>query len=139
MFGDLEMNKKKMGNLGKLSQFSGIKPQASEPVAILKEAVPPPESAAEPNVPNVEEAPQTLSESPKEKLVTVNIKIARFQQEWLAQTARTVRENNDEPVPPAERVFPQHLIGAAIDLLQRAEVDWSQVRNVEDLRKQLNL
>lgn len=130
------MNKKKMGSLGKLSEFSGIKHQASEPVATPKEAVPPPESAAEPNV---EEAPQTLPKSPKEKLVTVNIKITRSQQEWLAQAARTVRENNDEPVPPAERVFPQHLIGVAIDLLQRAEVEWSQVRNVEDLRKQLNL
>ncbi len=130
------MNKKKMGSLGKLSEFSGIKPQASEPVATPKEAVPPPESAAEPNV---EEAPKTLPESPKEKLVTVNIKIARSQQEWLAQTARTVRENNDEPVPPADRVFPQHLIGVAIDLLQRADLDWSQVRNAEDLRQQLNL
>lgn len=130
------MNKKKMGSLGKLSEFSGIKSQASKPVATQKEAVSLPESAAEPNV---EEAPQTLPESPREKLVTVNIKITRSQQEWLAQTARTVRENNDEPVPPAERVFPQHLIGAAIDLLQRTEVDWSPVRNVEDLRKQLNL
>ncbi len=130
------MNKKKMGSLGKLSQFSGIKPQELEPVVTPNEAEPPLETAAKPNV---EEVPQSLPESPKEKLVTVNIKITRSQQEWLAQTARTVRENNDEPVPPAERVFPQHLIGVAIDLLQQAEVDWSQVRNVEDLWKQLNL
>jgi hypothetical protein len=50
-----------------------------------------------------------------------------------------VRENNLEPVPPSERVFPQHLIGVAIDLLSKTDVDWSQVRNVEELRKWLNL
>ena len=27
----------------------------------------------------------------------------------------------------------------AIDLLQAAEVDWTQVKNVEDLREQLNI
>jgi hypothetical protein len=76
---------------------------------------------------------------PKEKLVTINIKITRVQQEWLTDTARQVRENNLDPVPPAERVFPQHLIGVAVDLLRKAEVDWSQVKNVEELRKWLNL
>ena len=75
----------------------------------------------------------------QEKLVTVNIKITKSQKDWLAQTATQVRDNNTEPVPPAERVYPQHLIGVAIDLLKGVEVDWSQVKNVEDLREQLNL
>ena len=75
----------------------------------------------------------------QEKLVTVNIKITKSQKDWLAETATQVRDNNTEPVPPAERVYPQHLIGVAIDLLKGVEVDLSQVKNVEDLREQLNL
>ena len=63
----------------------------------------------------------------------------KSQKDWLAQTATEVRDNNTEPVPPAVRVYPQHLIGVAINLLKEAEVDWSQVKNVEDLREQLNL
>jgi hypothetical protein len=31
------------------------------------------------------------------------------------------------------------LIGVAIDLLEAAGVDWEEIRNVEELRKQLNL
>jgi len=112
------MTKKKMGSMGKLSQFSGIKRQEKDP------------AAGEPKAP---------VSSPKEKLVTINTKITRAQQQWLTDTARTVRENNSDPVPPSERVFPQHLIGVAVELLQKAEVDWSQVRNVEELRNQLNL
>jgi len=112
------MTKKKMGGLGKLSQFSGIKRQEEDP------------AAGEPKAP---------VSPPKEKLATINTKITRAQQQWLTDTARTVRENNSDPVPPSERVFPQHLIGVAVELLQKAEVDWSQVRNVEELRNQLNL
>ncbi len=69
----------------------------------------------------------------------MNIKITKSQKDWLAQTATQVRDNNTEPVPPAYRVYPQHLIGVAIDLLNSAEVDWTQIKNVEDLREQLNL
>jgi hypothetical protein len=69
----------------------------------------------------------------------VNIKIRKNQKDWLADTASQVRENNLEPVPPAERVYPQHLIGVAIDLLEAAGVDWDEVKNVEELREQLNL
>jgi hypothetical protein len=74
-----------------------------------------------------------------EKLVTINIKITKAQKDWLADTASLVRDNNSEPVPPSERVYPQHLIGVAIEFLQAAEADWQQVRNVQDLREQLNL
>jgi hypothetical protein len=127
MFGDLEMTKKKMGSLGRLSQFSGIKRQEEDPAVLQSAAV----------EPNVEEVPPVSP--PKEKLATINTKITRAQQQWLTDTARTVRENNSDPVPPSERVFPQHLIGVAVELLQKAEVDWSQVRNLEELRNQLNL
>jgi hypothetical protein len=71
--------------------------------------------------------------------VNINIKITRAQQSWLSETARRVRDNNNTPVAPSARVFPQHLIGAAIDLLQDTEIDWSQVKNTDDLRQQLKL
>jgi hypothetical protein len=139
MFGGLEMTKKKMGGLGKLSQFSGIKSQQSEPAAAIVEdaqgaiAEPPPSPVED----KVEK--KALETNKGEKLVTVNIKITKGQKDWLAETASFVRENNTEPVPPSERVYPQHLIGVAIELLRSADVDWSQIKNVEDLREQLNL
>lgn len=76
---------------------------------------------------------------PADPLTTVNIKIPRSAQRWLQDTAQQVRENNPEPVPPAQRVYPQHLIQAAIALLQAQDVDWDSVRNVEDLRNRLIL
>lgn len=133
------MTKKKMGGLGKLSQFSGIKSQQSEPAAAIVEdaqgaiAEPPPSPVED----KVEK--KALETNKGEKLVTVNIKITKGQKDWLAETASFVRENNTEPVPPSERVYPQHLIGVAIELLRSADVDWSQIKNVEDLREQLNL
>jgi hypothetical protein len=125
--------KKKMGNLGKLSQFSGIKSSIEEPA---QSSVPKEDSTA---VNEQVEEVNIKSLKPKEKLVTVNIKIARHHHQWLNETARTIRDNNLEPVAPGERVFPQHLMGVAIDLLQSSDVDWSQVKSVADLRKHLNL
>jgi hypothetical protein len=74
-----------------------------------------------------------------QKLVSINIKITKDQRDWLADIASQVRENNEEPVPPGDRVFPQHLLRIAIDLLQATEVDWTQIRTIEDLRQHLNL
>jgi hypothetical protein len=54
----------------------------------------------------------------KEVLTTVNIKIERKQQRWLQDTSQAVRDNNDEPVPPSDRVYPQHLIQVAVELLK---------------------
>jgi hypothetical protein len=139
MFGGLEMTKKKLGGLGKLSQFSGIKSQQSEPaVAIVSDAP----VAIAPPLPSPIEAKvekKALETNKEEKLVTINIKITKTKKEWLAETASQVRENNTEPVPPSERVYPQHLIGVAIDLLKSADVDWNLVQNIEELREQLNL
>lgn len=74
-----------------------------------------------------------------EKLVSINIKIPQSQKEWLGSTAYEVRSNNTTPVPPSERVFPQHLISVAIALLQATDIDWSQIKSEQDLRKYLDL
>lgn len=79
----------KMGGM-KLSQFSGIKSQPeSEPSSPVKQhhdiaSVPTP----------------TNQPAQKEKFVSINIKVTRDQHEWLNDTARTVRDNNTDPVPP---------------------------------------
>ncbi len=124
----------------KLGNFSGIKKPQPEPTK-------PPEPTPEPEVKPTEVKPaqttkskaKVLKKTSGKKLVTVNIKIRKDQKAWLTDTASTVRDNNTEPVPPAERVYPQHLIGVAIDLLEAAGVDWDEVRNLEELREQLNL
>ncbi|NJN12953.1 MAG: hypothetical protein HC815_35495 [Richelia sp. RM1_1_1] len=90
---------------------------------------------------NSTNAPTTKQPTPpvKEKPVAVNIKISRTQHEWLTDTARNVRDNNTEPVLPGDRVYPQHLIGVAIELLQAGNIDWSEVKNVEDLKRFLDI
>ena len=118
----------KMGGM-KLSQFSGIRSQPeSEPSSPVEQhhdvaSIPTP----------------TNQPAQKEKLVSINIKITRDQHEWLNDTARTVRDNNTDPVPSGDRVYPQHLIGIAIQLLRNSDVDWLRVKNVDDLRHMLNL
>ncbi len=121
----------RMGSLGKLSDFGKTtKPQPE------KESEPT-ESTQPVTEPELLATPADGQQPPdREKLVTINIKITRTQQSWLTETARTVRDNNDTPVAPPERVFPQHLIGVAIDLLHHSDIDWSSVRNLEDLRQQ---
>ena len=152
------MSKRKMGGLGKLSQFSGIKHRETEPAttesesevkSTVQESEPiqnselktqnvSPDSKTIP-IPHPSSKIQNQEVQNQEKLVTVNIKITKSQKDWLAETATQVRDNNTEPLPPAYRVYPQHLIGVAIDLLREAEVDWRRVKNVEDLREQLDL
>lgn len=136
--------KKKLGGLGKLSQFSGIK--SKEP--IMTEVEQPMVSEAEVKAIAQESTSQRVDEIPithvavppsTEKLVSINIKITKTQKDWLGLVASQVRDNNTEPVPPNERVYPQHLIGVAIEFLKAADVDWSQVRNIEDLQETLNL
>ncbi len=124
----------RMGGLGKLSDFgktSKLQPEKESEPTESTERVTEPELLATPT--DGQQQPTT------EKLVTINIKITRTQQSWLTETARKVRDNNDTPVAPSERVFPQHLIGVAIDLLHHSDIDWSTVRNLEDLRQQLRL
>ena len=132
----------------KLGSFSGIKKTKAEPNLPTEPEL---EAKTEPEVEPTESKPvkstkskakvgkKTRAKQKKEQLVTVNIKIRKDQKQWLTDTASTVRENNSDPVPPAERVYPQHLIGVAIDLLKAADVDWGQVRNVEELREKLKI
>ena len=155
------MTKKKM--LGKLSSFSGIKnqPETEQQSETTQEKPAPTqtrrqqkpatrskttkkssptsttvEHSKSTNAPTTEQQP---TPPVKEKPVTVNIKISRTQHEWLTDTARTVRDNNTEPVPPGDRVYPQHLIGVAIELMQAGDIDWSEVKNVEDLKRFLDI
>ena len=145
------MSKRKMGGLGKLSQFSGIKHREPEPATTESESEVKSKVQESEPIQNSELGQKELEQKKnnyelrtpnselKEKLVTVNIKIRKSQKDWLAETATQVRDNNTEPVPPAYRVYPQHLIGVAIDLLNSALVDWRMVKSVDDLREQLNL
>ncbi|MBR8832123.1 MAG: hypothetical protein Cpurp_13070 [Chlorogloea purpurea SAG 13.99] len=105
--------------MGKLSEFSGIK-RSIEPVteSIVSEAE---------------------KEDIKEKLVPINIKITKSQKNWLTEIAQQVRDNNTEPVAPNDRVYPQHLIGVAIDLLKDTDINWSGIKSLDDLREALNL
>lgn len=132
--GAMTTKRSRMGGLGKLSDFgktSLSQPEPESEPTESKQRVREPELKASPT-----DGQQLVA---TEKLVTINIKITRTQQSWLTDTARTVRDNNDTPVAPSERVFPQHLIGVAIDLLKDTDIDWSTVRNIEDLRKWLKL
>jgi len=42
-------------------------------------------------------------------------------------------------VSAKDRVYPQHLIAVAIDLLLGSDIDWEEVKNIEQLRQGLNL
>ncbi len=145
-------DKNKMGKMTSLGKLSGIKkgqPKGGvSPYSVeLSVSSLPPETAAIldtvatelPIEPLAKVSKKTTKKQKQDKPVTVNIKIRKDQKDWLADTASQVRENNLEPVPPAERVYPQHLIGVAIDLLEAAGVDWGEVKNVEQLREYLNL
>ena len=117
------MTTKRMGDMGKLSDFGRTAPaEAPEPA------------------PPKEPKKRVKKSAPKqERLVTVNIKVNESQQEWLADTAKQVRRNNNEPVAAIDRVYPQHLIGIAIDLLKESDIDWGKVQNIQDLKKVLNI
>ncbi|MCT7975226.1 hypothetical protein [Laspinema olomoucense] len=140
------MSSKKMGGLGKLSQFSGIRqdsqPAESEPVEVVEPVEPEavePKTLSAPNAQSSSKDKAKRKTCAKETQVTLNINVSRRQKDWLSDTAQTIRDNNEDPVAPADRVYPQHLIQVAIDLLQSSEVDWSKIRNVEELRGYLNL
>ena len=145
------MKKNKMGGMTSLSKLSGIKSKTQEPntpeseikKSEVKADKPEQTKAKVKRTSKPADSPATKERSKKkkvtEKLVTVNIKIREDQKTWLADTASQVRGNNSSPVPPSERVYPQHLIGVAIDLLQNVNVDWAEIKNAEDLREHLNL
>ncbi len=121
---------KRMGNLS-LRPFSTTSSPTinSEPMV----STAPPQAPAPERETPANSVQVVSKEPPKEKTVTMNIKIPADLHEWLTETAKTVRENNTESVPAGERVFPQHLIVAAVRLLQSGNADWSQVKTVQDL------
>lgn len=124
---------KRMGALGKLSDFGQTK------IIPLPEPSLSPPAEISPAIDLPVSSPSLQSDRDTVKLVTLNIKIDRIQQEWSVEIAKQVRGNNSIAVPPADRVYPQHLIGVAIDLLHSTDVDWSQVKNINDLKKLLTI
>lgn len=137
-----EMSTKRMGGMGKLSDF-GKSPVVSPVTTVnetIKKEIPVTTEAVVTNTEVIAKKAATKTKKvTQEKLVTVNIKIKRSQQEWLADTAQTVRSNNTEPVSPSDRVFPQHLIGVAIELLKNADVDWQQIKTLSELKDYLKI
>ena len=127
----------RMGKMGKLSDF-GQSP--SLPAPILEQE---PEEkiaiavAVEEIAVELPTDIQSGESKQLEMMVNVNIKMSQSQQEWLAATAKMVRRNNSLPVPAKERVYPQHLISLAVELLQSADVDWDEVKTIADLRERL--
>lgn len=119
---------KRMGGMSKLSDFG----RSQDTVAAIEA-----EELAPIKTVNKSSAKAVKSE-PK-KSVSVNIKVPSSQQKWLADTAQQVRGNNDLAVAAADRVFPQHLIQVAIDLLKAQGIDWTEVKNVSELRDSLNI
>jgi hypothetical protein len=127
-----------MGKMGKLSDFgqspSAPAPPVAEtiltPVAVI-------EAVSTQIAVELPTDTQSGASQPTEIMVNVNIKMSQSQQEWLAATAKTVRRNNSLPVPAKERVYPQHLISLAVELLQSADVDWEEVKTIADLRELL--
>jgi hypothetical protein len=136
MGAEIMAERKRMAGM-KLGQFGGVKTQpAPEPAP--ETVVEAPE--APPEVAKPEPQPKAKAKRKrKETLSTLNIKVPRSQQRWLQDTAQQVRDNNAEAVPPDQRVYPQHLIQIAIDLLQAQNIDWESVHNVDELKKTLNL
>jgi hypothetical protein len=130
-----------MGKMNKLSDFGQsptvspppeeniVEPAAAETTAVVDTDIPVKSNAVISKVNKKSKQPEIL--------VNINIKMRQSQQEWLADTAKRVRRNNTEPVPAKDRVYPQHLIGLAVDLLKSADIDWDEVKTLADIEGQL--
>jgi hypothetical protein len=118
---------KRMGGMSKLSDFG----RSQDLVTV--------EEPKQVNTVTVQKSSIQAVNAEPERLVSVNIKVPSSQQKWLADTAQQVRSNNDLAVVAADRVFPQHLIQVAIDLLKAQGIDWAEVKNVAELRDSLNI
>lgn len=120
----MAQQKKRMGSM-KLSSFAQSSP-------------PPADSDSQP-VPTSTREPKQTAMPRSVKLATLNIKVRKDQQRWLQDTAQVVRDNNLQAQLPQERVYPQHLIGVAIDFLMAQDIDWHNIKTADDLRHDLNL
>ena len=84
------------------------------------------------------EAAHSLRLEQNEPSATINIKISRQQHQWLTNTAQAIRDDSQQPTTPNERIYPQHLISIAIELLQNAGIKWHRVGSVADIQQGLN-
>ncbi len=150
------MNKSRLGKLGTLGKFSGIKQTSEQEETIeitsteirnqeeqevdSKKTVSKKSGANSSEVASKSASRRSQKKSSnKDKLARINIEIRKSQKDWLTDKAFQVRENNDEPVPANERVYPRHLVRVAIALLQSQDIDWSEIKNEQQLRELLNL
>lgn len=83
------------------------------------------------------EAAHSIRMEQDEATASINIKINQQQQEWLTATAKTIRNSNQHPTCPHERIYPQHLIAIAVEQLQNANVRWHRVGNVNEIQQRL--
>jgi hypothetical protein len=83
------------------------------------------------------EAAHSILQEQDEPPANINIKISRQQQEWLTTTAKTIRNGNQQPTCPSDRIYPQHLIAIAVAELQNAGIKWHRVENVREVQKRL--
>ena len=83
------------------------------------------------------EAAHSIRMEQDEATANINIKINHQQQEWLTATAKTIRNSNQHPTCPHERIYPQHLIAIAVEQLQNANVRWHKVGNVNEIQQRL--
>lgn len=83
------------------------------------------------------EAAHSIRMEQDEATANINIKINQQQQEWLTATAKTIRNSNQHPTCPHERIYPQHLIAIAVEQLQNANVRWHRVGNVNEIQQRL--
>ena len=83
------------------------------------------------------EAAHSIRLEQNEPPATINIKISRQQQQWLTDTAQNIRHNSQQPTCPSDRIYPQHLISIAIDLLQNTGVNWYRVGNLAEIEQGL--
>jgi hypothetical protein len=83
------------------------------------------------------EAAHSILQEQDEPPANINIKISRQQQEWLTTTAKTIRNGNQQPTCPSDRIYPQHLIAIALAELQNAEIKWHRLENVSEIQKRL--
>lgn len=83
------------------------------------------------------EAAHNIRMEQDEATASINIKINHQQQEWLTATAKTIRNSNQHPTCPHERIYPQHLIAIAVEQLQKANVRWHKVGNVNEIQQRL--
>ena len=121
------VEKKRMGAMS-LSSFGKSTPSTQAP----------PSKATPTETAKKNKAKKTTTPKAK-KTATLNIQVTRAQHRWLQNMAQDIRDNNDEPVAGPQRVYPVHLIQAAIDLLKSQDINWDEISDVKGLREQLKL